>query len=217
MAEKEKDGESAETRVILDALPYADPPLPEDYEQYALGLIEKQMKQSLPPSTTSLPEIRFRSPLMQSEYDNQALSSSPSSRSPRFVASAFSHQLPTALPSDTASPEEWKQAVQQARISHEKERIRGILLQVEKDAMIGQQWKQHNEQLARTLELRQQALASQQQAVQDINLRRQQNQQQAGKRLQVLETQRHDLVKKQRQLRTAIADIEEELQMSASS
>ena len=194
--------------VVLDALPYADGPVSEKYEEYALSLVEEEMKKSAAPRLAPLPSIRFRSSTMKSEYTTRG-----SNRPP--LDFLFNNTLPPT-PGDEAKAEEWKEAVKKARVAHEKERVRAIVLEVEKDARVAQQWNKHNGTLSTKLELQQESLANKRQKVQDINMRRQQTQQQAGKKIRVLEMQYYELIKKQQQLHGAIQDIEQELQLASS-
>jgi hypothetical protein len=208
-----------DTNVVLDALPYVDP-VHEDYEQYALALIEEEMKAQ--PATTSVkavPAVNFRTELMKQEYQELSASVSgdngadgqgqrPERRQRAAVVEAVS---PPAAGQD---PEAWKQAVRTARIAYEAERIRSDLLELEKDGLgsSAQMWKVYNELLSQSQGVLQQALSTQRQSVEDINLSRQQDQQQSGRKLEVLTTQYHELVHKLFQLKQAVAEMEQDVQ-----
>jgi pre-mRNA-splicing factor SPF27 len=213
-----------ETNVVFDALPYIDP-VNEDYEQYALALIEEEMKAH--PATTSVkkaPPVHFRTELMKQEYQELYSSASASGDNadnadgqgpkrrpePRQRAAVVAPVSPPAAGQD---PEAWKQAVQTARIAYEAERIRSDLLELEKDGLgsSAQMWKVYNELLSQSQGVLQQALSTQRQSVEDINLSRQQDQQQSGRKLEVLTTQYHELVHKLFQLKQAVAEMEQDV------
>ena len=194
--------------VVLDSLPYVDPVPPEDYEQYALALIEDEMKRQKPPSSAVVKELaplNFRTPLFQSEYEKV-------SQGKPLEPLVLPSSPPPVDVSDCNDKDSLMEAVQQARIEYEKERIRAVTLQIEKETGVSQ-WKQWNDQVLNPLLQQNQAVLERQKlSVEQINARRQEQQQGIGKRLQVLETQYHDLVQKQFQLRQAIAGLEQELQ-----
>jgi pre-mRNA-splicing factor SPF27 len=213
-----------ERNVVFDALPYIDP-VNEDYEQYALALIEEEMKAH--PATTSVkkaPPVHFRTELMKQEYQELYSSASASGDTgdgadgqgpkrrpePRQRAAVVAPVSPPAAGQD---PEAWKQAVQTARIAYEAERIRSDLLELEKDGLgsSAQMWKVYNELLSQSQGVLQQALSTQRQSVEDINLSRQQDQQQSGRKLEVLTTQYHELVHKLFQLKQAVAEMEQDV------
>jgi pre-mRNA-splicing factor SPF27 len=213
------------SNVVFDALPYIDA-VNEDYEQYALALIEEEMKAH--PATTSVkkaPPVHFRTELMKQEYqelyssasndndnDNDKTDTGEQKRRPeqrqRTVVVA-----PVSPPAEGQDPEAWKQAVQTARIAYEAERIRSDLLELEKDGLgsSAQMWKVYNELLSQSQGVLQQALSTQRQLVEDINLSRQQDQQQSGRKLEVLTTQYDELVHKLFQLKQAVAETEQDV------
>lgn len=205
-----------ETNVVLDALPYFDP-VHEEYEQYALALIEEEMKAH--PATTSVkkvPPVNFRSELMKQEYQelhSSSFSADGQERRPEQRQRAAVVE-PVSPPAAGQDPEAWKQAVQEARIAYEAERIRSDLLELEKDGLgsSAQMWKGYNELLSQSQDVLQQALSTQRQSVEDINLSRQQDQQQSGRKLEVLTTQYLELVHKLFQLKQAVAEMEQDVQ-----
>ena len=187
---------------LMDALPYSDPPAPEQYEEYAAKLVEEEMKRVQAPRERTLPPLKFRTASMQKAYEQQQ-----SGNSPRF---SFTEQ-PVVTPK-SKNVEEWRQAVKRARTEYERERMRGVALQVEKDtSRVGNQYKAWNALLDAELKIQQSVLQAQQKTVEAVNIRRQQHQQGAGRRLQVLDTQFKSLREKQAQLRSAIAEMEAEL------
>jgi hypothetical protein len=110
-------------------------------------------------------------------------------------------------PPDEANLNEWRRAVRRARIEHETERIRSVILAVEKDEQSAV-WKDWNAARQRALErLSTSVLASEQQAVEAINLERQRDQIHKGERLQILAAQYHELVDKLDRLRRATAEL----------
>lgn len=192
--------------VVLDSLPYVDPVPPEDYEQYALSLIEEEMKHHKPPAavTKELAPVNFRTPLFRSEYEKVSQG--------KPVEPLVLPSPPMDVSDCSDNRDSLMEAVQQARIAYEKERIRAMTLQIEKETGVTL-WKQWNDQVLNPLlQQNQDMLERQKLLVEQINARRQEQQQGMGKKLQVLETQYHDLVQKQFQLRQAIAGLEQELQ-----
>jgi pre-mRNA-splicing factor SPF27 len=205
-----------ETNVVLDALPYIDP-VNEDYEQYAMALIEEEMKAQ--PSTTSVkkaPPVNFRTELMKQEYQelySSASGDNDDGQKRRPEQRQRAAVIEPVSPPAGQDPEAWKQAVQTARIAYEAERIRSDLLELEKDGLgsSAQMWKVYNELLSQSQGVLQQALSTQRQSVEDINHCRQQDQQQSGRKLEVLTTQYHELVHKLFQLKQAVAEMERDI------
>jgi hypothetical protein len=191
-----KSNNSTRQTVVLDSLPYIDP-VQDDYEQYALALIEEEMSKTRPPAERKPKEIHFRTSLLQAHYEK---------RKTEGPLPTFTEE-PVRTPPEGATAQDWNQAVRQARTAYEKERIRGILLQIDD---VGKQWKEHNDMLSKEFIMQQQSVMRQRQAVEQINLRRQQTQQQQnGHQLQALETQYRELLTKQFQLKNAIAEMQE--------
>jgi hypothetical protein len=187
--------------VVLDSLPYVDA-VNEDYEQYALALIEDEMKQQTA-EPTLIPEIRFRSSFLQSEYEQRS-SNRPGRKLPPMMTA-------TTIPSDSAPIQEGKDAVRTARIAYEKERIRGMVLEVDKDTS-ADRYKSHHEMLQQLLFGQQELLKNQLQAVQEINLQRQQYQLgQAAPSLSQFETQYAQLLQKRHQLQAAVDALEQDI------
>jgi hypothetical protein len=207
--------ETVKEIVILDALPYIDP-VHEEYEQYALALIEEEMKAHPATAMKAIPPVNFRTELMKQEYQEQQQSASGDGqgRRPRAAIEPVSVSPPAA----EQDPEAWKQAVQRARIAHEAERIRSDLLELEKDGLgsSAQMWKVYNELLSQSQGVLQQALSTQSQSVEDINHSRQQDQQQSGRQLEILTTQYHDLLQKLFQLKQAVAEMEQNVQQASA-
>lgn len=100
----------------------------------------------------------------------------------------------------------WQTSIQRARIAYETERIRGMVLQADKEESSAA-WKRHNERLAATLLLMEQGLAQESQRIEIVNHHRQTDQQDKGRQLQILTAQNQSLLDKQGQLRRAIAEL----------
>jgi hypothetical protein len=108
---------------------------------------------------------------------------------------------------DEANLDEWRRAVERARVEHEAERIRSIILAVEKEEQ-APVWKDWNAARQRALDrLSSSVLAGEQQAVEAINSERQRDQIQKGERLQILAVQYHELIGKLDRLRRATAEL----------
>ena len=58
--------------VVLDSLPYVEA-VHEDYEEYALSLIEEEMKQLEPRPLKKLRPLHFRTPMMKAEYSERVV------------------------------------------------------------------------------------------------------------------------------------------------
>jgi hypothetical protein len=187
-----------------DSLPYVDDPH-EDYEDYAAQLLEEEMKRIVPRPLDPLPAVRFRAPMMHAEFDRISENrDSPSITDPVLKA-------PTEK-----TVEAWEEAVRQAKISYEKERIRKVVLKISKEGSTTDQWKQMNAMLDQMKSDLERSLHEQKARVDAINLQRQNDQQKMGQELYVLSTQYTDLIDKRKQLLQAIAGLKGEL-VSATS
>ena len=209
------------TVVVLDSLPYIDA-VNEDYEQYALALIEDEMKQHNTSAkrrktismTNDVAVVNLRTESMKEAYAR--VQSSAARTTATAATSAALLNAVAAPPENSKDAQAWRQAVNKARVAFELERLRSVQLDVDKEdgpASAAEIWKRYNgvvlePQLA---ELQQQ-LILQQKTVEKINFCRQQDQQErCGRQLQVLRLQYEELVQKQFQLHHAIADIEVEM------
>jgi len=198
----EMQDEEEPSTVVLDALPYVDP-VNEDYEQYAIALVEEEMKKLPAPKSIPVPPIKFRTELMKGEYKQRT------NRSGTFQPIDFSSTL--SAPENGKDVEAWKEAARNARVAYETERLRGILLELDKEGLSAAQWKQYNTLLAKCQEFLQKLLSEQRETVREVNLSRQQSQQQSGQELQVLTTQYGSLVQKLYQLKQAIYELEQQV------
>jgi hypothetical protein len=201
---KKRPAPPAET-AMMDSLPYVDV-VHEDYEQYALALVEEEMKNSKAPDLPSkLPDINFRSVLMEKEYQ-------------RFVDTDGKPKLTkwnatnvATVPEDDDDMEAWQAAVGQARSEYEAERTRSMSLEARKDAGAVVLWKGFNEHLDKDLASRQEALHKQRELVEQINLKRSEDQQKDGKQLHILTDQYQSAVERRFQLQQAIVALEQEV------
>jgi hypothetical protein len=191
---------------ILDSLPYVDA-VHEDYEEYALALIEEEMKQFEPRSLPRrMPSLNFRSPLMQQEYETLVQGDEYVPREPHFG-------LQPLKPADI---KDYEMDLPQAKARLEAERIRSVIVEVEKeDAAAG--WKEHVQDLTSLHNQWSQLLQKQREQVEEINYQRQQaQQQQLGPQLQELEVQYQQALYKRNQLQHAIIGLQRELGIDES-
>lgn len=160
----------AQSAVILDSLPYVEA-VHEDYEEYALSLIEEEMKQLQPRALKKLPPINFRTPLMKAEYTERVVDGEFKPREERSYQ-PLKIVRPTTL-------DEWRNvALPQAKARLEAERIRGLLLDAEKEEAV-ENWKAYNSQMLEGLRAQwANALVGRNDAVEEVNFQRQQAQQQ---------------------------------------
>ena len=192
---------------ILDSLPYVDA-VHEDYEEYALALIEEEMKQFEPRSLPrKIPSLNFRSPLMQQEYETLVQGDEYVPREPQFG-------LQPLKPADI---KDYETDLPQAKARLEAERIRSVIVEVEKeDAAVG--WKEHVQELTSLHNQWSQLLQKQREQVEEINYQRQQaQQQQLGPQLQELEVQYQQVLYKRNQLQHAIIGLQRELGIDEST
>lgn len=196
---------SSEMVVVIDSLPYVDS-VNEDYEQYALALIEEEMKKIPARKIQPVPDVKFRTEIMKSQYN-------------RYLHQVVPQSSPSTFDKSVAPPETeddvgaWEEALNRGRIAYELERIRAVRLEVEKDGAgsSGELWRQYNELLDQDQKLLSDSFTSQRRTVEGINLARQQQQSRCGQELDVLYSQSEDLVNKVYQLKRAVAEMEEEL------
>jgi hypothetical protein len=197
-----------ENHVVIDSLPYVEE-LHQDYEDYALELIENEMKQIEPRPLKKMPVVRFRSPLMQAEYRDRVIGGG------EFKArEQQSYQLrrisrPTTL-------DEWRTlALPQAKSRFEAERIRGLILDAEKDEAV-LNWKAYNDNVLE--QIRDQwsnKLAGQKDAVEEVNFQRQQSQQnQYWPELEQLMTDYQQILYRRNQLEHAIEGLRREAKLT---
>ncbi len=191
------------TEVVLDSLPYVEA-VHEDYEEYALSLIEEEMKQFPPRSLKKIDAIRFRTPMMKAEYLERIADGEFKPREERSY-----QPLKIARPSTL---DEWREvALPQAKARFEAERIRGLILDAEKEEAV-ENWKAYNAQILENLRAQwSQALAEQKEAVEEINFQRQQaQQQQYWPEIDQLNTDYQQMLYRRNQLEHAVEGLRRE-------
>lgn len=180
-----------EKGVYLDSLPYVDA-VHEDYEDYALALIEEEMQRFNPQVLRRVSPVRFRSPLMQQEHKSLIIDDQFQARK------EFSSQLGNITRPGTEQG--WLDALKLAKSRHESERIRGMLLESEKEDAV-EIWKDYNMSLQHHYIQWESAWQRQQECVQDINYQRQQAQHsQLGPQLHRLELEYQEALHRKNQL-----------------
>jgi hypothetical protein len=196
---------------VWDALPYIDP-VNEPYEQYALSIIEQEMRQmnnSSRQRVELIPELVLRTETLRTAYQKYAQGT---------VAAAILE--PASLPEPPAEESDtdaWREAVQRAKISYEAERIRSMQLEIEKeegsDTSAAGLWKRyHQKVLEPQLAVLQKVHEEEQWNVAKINQERQQRQRDEYQpALYRLHTQYQELLQKQWTLKQAIANLKREL------
>eukprot|EP00531_Pseudo-nitzschia_arenysensis_P013281 CAMPEP_0116121742 /NCGR_PEP_ID=MMETSP0329-20121206/3856_1 /TAXON_ID=697910 /ORGANISM="Pseudo-nitzschia arenysensis, Strain B593" /LENGTH=197 /DNA_ID=CAMNT_0003615569 /DNA_START=45 /DNA_END=635 /DNA_ORIENTATION=+ len=166
--------------VILDSLPYVET-VHEDYEEYALALIEEEMKAIAPRPLKKMSPLNFRTPTMQTEYNALVVQDGENSH----VRPRPKEQLQMFQPTKITKPKEWKDddALSRIKSRYEAERIRGLVLQVEKDEGVAS-WKDYTASLDESAAHWTKLVQQEVEAVEEINFRRQQAQtQQVGPEL----------------------------------
>jgi hypothetical protein len=189
--------------VVLDSLPYVDE-VHEDYEQYALALIEEEMKRIHPPKGKSLPPLKLHSEMLQNDYKN--LSQNPD----QIPELDFDNR---AKEPSESTVEAWRGAVKEARAEYEAERQRSTIMEIEKTEASTQQWKLYNGTLLESIQKKTlQEMEAQRDSVDRINAERQQQQEAVGQTLHLLNAQWHGAIQKRSQLQVAIQNLEQEVE-----
>ena len=194
------------SQVMIDSLPYVED-VHQDYEDYALTLIEDEMKQIEPRSLKMIPAVNFRTPLMKTEYRERVVAGEFQAREQQSY-----QQRNISRPSTL---DEWRTvALPQAKSRFEAERIRASLLEAETDEAV-LNWKAYNtivleqmrDQLSKTL-------AGQKEAVEEINFQRQQAQQkQYWPELQQLSIDYQQILYRRNQMEHAIEGVRREAKL----
>lgn len=192
---------------MIDSLPYAEE-VHQDYEEYALALIEDEMKQIEPRPLKKIPAIRFRAPMMKMEYMERVAGGEFSAREqlsyqPRKIV------RPSSLV-------EWRTlALPQAKARYEAERIRGLILEAERDEAV-MNWKAYNANVLEQMRAQwSEMLAGQKEAVEEVNFQRQQSQQnQYWPELEQLNTDYQQMLYRRNQLEHAIEGLRREATLS---
>jgi len=200
-----EESEFIDGRFVFDSLPYVDT-VHEDYEGYALALIEEEMESIQPPKIRKLAPIQYRSDLMRTEMDY--LAKTPDR--PKLTFEPKAAESPSI-----ESVEEWRKVVAAERTKFETERQRSIILEIENSDVSAQQWKHYTSMVLETIqEVTLDQLGKQRRRVDEINAERQQQQQKVGHTLSILTNQWHQLVQKKFKLETAIRGLEADVHPS---
>jgi hypothetical protein len=193
--------------VLLDSLPYIDPIL-EEYEQYALHLIEEEtMKASKPPVLdASLPPIRFLTAQMKAEYERVGSGEAAE----KIRGKSFEQRRGDFDGEDEHC--DLGAAVAAARTAHEAERVRGLELEAV-SGELSARYRLWNEQVLQPqADGGAAAVREQRAAVDRLNLARRRHQQELYDReLRRLTVQRRELLDHLCQLKRAVADLEDEV------
>jgi len=222
-----------DNEALIDCLPYVDV-MDDKYEQYALSLIEEEMKHVQSPRRRReelqqpLPPVTFRTPIMKEEYlyimkaaaaaaqnepekeDGENETTTHRSVVPRN--SNFHYRVVVDPPKDDEEDVQvWMDAVRDARIDYELERCRSITLEAKKDPGMAWLWKQWIGLLDRDNVAMQARLDRERQIVDAINLERSEAQQAARTRLQRLTNKYQAALERRFRLQQAIVTLEQEL------
>jgi hypothetical protein len=192
--------------IVLDSLPYVDA-VHEDYEQYALSLIEDEMKTLAAPKAQCLPSMKLHSKLLQNDYET--LSKNPDN--PEELQLSIRAKEPAEN-----TVEEWRKAVKDARAEYEAERQRSAVLEIEKSEASTQQWKQFGTLLETLQKNAEQQVKEEENAVDVINAERQKHQEKVGHKLHLLASQWHSTTQKYFQLQLATRDLESQVESMRS-
>lgn len=214
LEEERQDG--AAVQHVLDGLPYIDPVL-EDYEDYASALIEEEMKKGgeaeMRRSDARLPRLPppagERTELLRAEYRRVSASADAAGAVSKPDFGVASLEAPPE--EDRGSVRAWEGAVKRARLAYETERIRAVVLQVEKEES-SDVWKAWLERMGATIRAVQEKLARERDGVEVINASRKSDQlNNKQKELHVLTTQYLELLSKRMQLKRAISSMKDEI------
>ena len=191
--------------ILFDSLPYVEG-VHEDYEEYALSLIEDEMKviQPRPLKKKMKKNPNFRTPLMHLEYETLVVDGEYRERpETRYQPLKIARPGPTAL-------KEWEIAIPEMKTRFETERVRSLVLEAEKEEAVAN-WKDYlaySELLQTELTAK---LETQREAVEEINFQRQQTQQQQlGPQLDQLQTEYQQMLYRRNQLEHAIEGLRRE-------
>jgi hypothetical protein len=207
------EDEEKETKLpfVLDSLPFIET-LHEDYEEYALFLVDEEMKRMVPPKADRLAPMKFQSQLLQNDFETLSATSSRNEVPPELVDLEVRATEPLE---DTVDA--WRQAVRAAKAEYEAERQRSVVLEIEKSDASTYQWKRYGSMLEAIHKDEQTAMMAAKEAVDVINANRQINQEKVGHTLHLLTSQFHAAVQKRFQLLSAISNLEAAVRSNRSS
>ena len=215
-------GESS-SATLMDSLPYVET-VHEDYEEYALALIEEEMKAIVSrPMKKNIP-MNFRTPTMKTEYNTLVVmeGNAEGGDAPALVfrdrSKEQSQEFQHAKIVKPTTTEEWTKtavdgggdALSQIKARFEAERIRSLVLEVEKEEGVAN-WKEYNARLDDLGVFWTKSLKQQMDAVEEINFRRQQAQtQQVGPEINRLNEEYEQALYRRNQLEYTIEGIKRE-------
>ncbi|VEU44911.1 unnamed protein product [Pseudo-nitzschia multistriata] len=222
-------GESAPP-VSMDSLPYVET-VHEDYEEYALAMIEEEMKAIAPRPMKKIFPMTFRTTTMRNEYNNLVVADDSGETGdvhglvfrgrPKEQLKKFQHKK-IVKPTTT---EEWtdaaanggRGALSQIKARYEAERLRNLLLEVEKEEGIAN-WKDYNARLNKLGTFWSELLKDQMDAVEEINFRRQQAQtQHVGPEIDRLNQEYEEALYRRNKLEYTIEGIRRETKTSTAA
>jgi len=218
----------AANSIVLDSLPYIDNVHP-DYEAYALTLIEEEM-QVMKPRLNAIDHLfnplnrvnegvplSFEKTIYQmnkNEYANIIARDGKPRTNPIDYTKSVDATVPIIDVTDDNALSEWEEALRQAKIELEHERIRlantELLSEFESS-----RWKHHNKILEERYSKPMLLISKEEQMnVDAINSKRKEMQEtQVGPKLQTLETRWSELVEKNRRLERAKFSLQQEVEM----
>mmetsp|Transcript_3693 Transcript_3693/g.7939 ORF Transcript_3693/g.7939 Transcript_3693/m.7939 type:complete len:262 (-) Transcript_3693:3341-4126(-) len=215
-------GESS-SAALMDSLPYVET-VHEDYEEYALALIEEEMKAIVShPEKKKFP-MNFRTPVMQAEYNTLVVmeGDTEGGDAPALVFRDRSkeqfQEFQHAKIVKPTTTEEWTKtavggggdALSQIKARFEAERIRSLVLEVEKEEGVAN-WKEYNARLDDLGAFWAKSLKQQMDAVEEINFRRQQAQtQQVGPEIDRLNEEYEQALYRRNQMEYSIEGLKRE-------
>mmetsp|Transcript_22759 Transcript_22759/g.53753 ORF Transcript_22759/g.53753 Transcript_22759/m.53753 type:complete len:255 (+) Transcript_22759:151-915(+) len=214
-------GESSSA--LMDSLPYVET-VHEDYEEYALALIEEEMKTIASRPMKKIFPMNFRTPTMKTEYNSLVVmeGSTEGGAAPALVfrerPKEHYQEFQPAKIVKPATTKEWENAasngggdaLSRMKSRFEAERIRGMILEVEKEEGVSN-WKEFNARLDEQGAFWTRILKAQMESVEEINFRRQQAQtQQVGPEIDRLTQEYEQALYRRNQLEYAIEGIKRE-------
>jgi hypothetical protein len=208
--------EIVKSGTMMDSLPYAET-VHEDYEEYALALIEEEMQAIPERPMKKMAPLNFRTPTMQTEYETVVVKgTTDEGAATSFVQSRPKEQFQVFQPAKISKPsslEEWNDkdksnsgddALSRIKARFEAERIRGLVLEVEKEEGVAF-WKDYNSKLDDLATFWTNLVKQEVEAVEEINFRRQQAQtQQVGPEIERLNQEYQQALYRRNQLEHAI-------------
>lgn len=197
---------------MMDSLPYVDA-VHEDYEQYALALIEEEMKIIQPPKLPMIPDVKFRTKSMEQEYRRLVEADDGKPTTESSIRVQLEEDTKLIKPDEKCTDvETWRKAVQKAKAQYEAERIRSINIEIKKDdTIVSNLWKLFNTSLDTDLITLQKSLSQQKEIVEQINFQRNQEQQNDGKQLHILTMKYQQAIERKFHLQQAIKNLETEM------